>query len=167
MALALLAFDTQAVLKSSSGQRKVDLDGFWKGPGETVIRSDELLTGFILKDLPDLTGSAYIKLGMRKTLEISLVNVAVMISLEEKNRTIKEARVALGAVAPTPMRALSAEKLLIGSLPDESLVAKAAAEAAKESRPIDDFRGSAEYRRWMVEVLTKRALNQALENVPK
>jgi carbon-monoxide dehydrogenase medium subunit len=108
------------------------------------------------------SGSGYLKLGVRKALEISIVNVASYLELDEGNRSIRSARIVLGAVAPTPMRAFSAEEMLMGEKPDETLFYKAGRAASKESQPIDDLRGSAEYRRDMVSVLTQRTLNMAL-----
>jgi carbon-monoxide dehydrogenase medium subunit len=107
------------------------------------------------------------KLGRRKTLVISLVNVAAFLSLEGPNGAIQAARVVLGAVAPVPTRASSAEKVLLGEKASEPLFARAAEAAAGDSEPIDDFRGSAAYRRAMVEVLTRRALGVALSNAEK
>jgi carbon-monoxide dehydrogenase medium subunit len=98
---------------------------------------------------------------------ISVVNVAAYLSVEEKGGTIASARVVLGAVSPIPMRAHSAEKILLGEKSSEALFAKAGEAAAAECRPIDDFRGSADYRRAMVKVLTRRALDSALLGVRK
>jgi carbon-monoxide dehydrogenase medium subunit len=94
-------------------------------------------------------------------VEISLVNVAVFLRLAADGRTIAQARIALGAVAPTPMRAHQAEAVLQGRHGDQKTFAAAARAAAQECRPIDDHRGSAWYRREMVEVLTRRMLAQA------
>jgi carbon-monoxide dehydrogenase medium subunit len=157
----LMAYGAQVVLKRSSGERTVALDELFQGPGETVIGPDEVLTEIVIKEPPLHSGASYVKLGVRKALEISLVNVAAFISLDGPNGPITTARVVLGAVAPVPMRAPSAEQVLVGEKPGESLFAKAAEAAAMDSRPIDDFRGSAEYRRDMVEVLTRRTLNMA------
>ena len=95
---------------------------------------------------------------------ISLVNVAAYLSLGSSEGGIVSARVVLGAVAPVPMRATSAEKILLGQEPSEKLFAEAAEAAAGDSKPIDDFRGSAQYRRAMVTVLTRRALEVAWKN---
>lgn len=160
--LPLMAYGARVVLKKLSGERTVPLDNFFRGPGETVIQSDEILTAILIDKPPPYSGSGYIKLGVRKTLEISLVNVAVCISIDSRKGFIKSARVVLGAVAPTPMRAASAEQVLLGEEPHESLFVAAGEAAARDSRPIDDFRGSAGYRRAMVAVLTRRALNMAL-----
>jgi carbon-monoxide dehydrogenase medium subunit len=140
----------------------VPLDEFFQGPGETVIEADEILTEITVDAPPPHSGSGYVKLGIRKTLEISLVNVATFISLDKPDGTIQSARVVLGSVAPIPIRAPSAEEVLVGTKPDEALFVKAGEAAAKDSKPIDDFRGSAEYRREMVKVLTRRALTTAL-----
>jgi CO/xanthine dehydrogenase FAD-binding subunit len=87
--------------------------------------------------------------------------VAAFLTLDGLGGVIEQARIVLGAVAPTPIRALSAEQALVGERPSEDAFARAGTAAAHDSKPIDDFRGSAEYRRDMVEVLTRRALNLA------
>jgi len=157
----LMAYGARVVLKKSSGERNVPLDDFFRGPGLTALVPDEILTEIVMEKPPPNSGSGYIKLGVRKAQEISLVNVAAFISLDGQDNTIKTARVVLGAVAPVPMRAYSAERALTGEKPGESLFVKAAELAARESKPLDDFRGSAEYRRAMVKVLTIRALDMA------
>ena len=158
----LMAYGARVVLKTSSGERAVSLDDFFLGPGQTVMEPDEILTEIVIDKPPPYSGSSYIKLGIRKTLEISLVNVAVFIGLDSKDRTINRARVVLGAVAPVPMRAPSAEKILLGEKPGHALFERAGEAAAQESQPIDDFRASAAYRHAMVEVLTQRTLNAAM-----
>ena len=157
----LMVYAARAVLKKSAGERTVPLEDFFRGPGDTVVEPDEILSEIVMeKPLPN-SGSCYLKLGRRKTLVISLVNVAAFLTLDEAKGMITEARLALGAVAPVPMRAYSAENTLAGQKPSESLFAKAGEIAAHDSRPIDDFRGSAEYRRAMIKVLAKRALAEA------
>jgi CO/xanthine dehydrogenase FAD-binding subunit len=163
---SLIAYNATAVLSSISGKREVSMDDFFLGVGKTVINDDEILSAIILNNLPSYSGSAYIKLGTRKALEISLVNVAAVITLEKPDGPIADARIVMGAVGPVPLRARTAEKILIGEKPTPELFAKAAEAAAyKDSSPIDDFRGSAEYRRDMVKVLTERALNKALNDI--
>lgn len=159
---ALLAYDGQVVLVKSSGERIVPLADFFKGPGQTVMEPDELLTQIILPKPPAGSGAGFIKLGVRKTLEISLTNVAAYLALDQDG-SIKTARVFLGSVAPTPLRSPSAEKVLTGERPAEALFEKAGEAAAGDSKPIDDFRASAEYKKAMVAVLTKRALNMAFK----
>jgi carbon-monoxide dehydrogenase medium subunit len=157
-----MAYGARVVLKSASGERIVPLDEFFLGPGRTSMGPEEVLSEVLLERPASCYGAAYVKLGVRRTLEISIVNAAAFIALDSPDGRINEARIVLGAVAPFPMRALSAEKLLIGEKPSEDLFARAAREAAGDSRPIDDFRGSAEYRRDMVEVLARRTMNTAL-----
>jgi len=158
----LMVYGAVAVVRRKSGERRVLLEEFFKGPGETVLHPDELITAVEMERPKPPAGAGYIKLGVRKSLEISLVNVAAAITLDGKDGVIATARIALGAVAPIPIRSPSAEKVLVGERPTEELFARAGEEAAKDSKPIDDFRGSAEYRRSMVAVLTKRALDMAL-----
>ncbi len=162
LAPSLMAYKGRVILNSLSKAREVSLDDFFTGPGKTVIKDDEILTEVVLDHPPPYSGCGYIKLGTRRALEISLVNVAAFITLEKPKGPVTDARIVLGAVGPTPLRALTAEKFLTGKRPDEGLFSDAARAAAKDSRPIDDFRGSAEYRRDMVKVLTKRALLEAL-----
>jgi len=163
----LMAYGAQVVLKKSTGERTVPLDDFFRGPGETVKEPDEVLTEIVIEKPPPHSGASYMKLGRRKTLVIALVNVAAFLSLDGPNGAIQAARVVMGAVAPVPVRAFSAEKILLGEKPGEKLFAKAGEAAAGESKPIDDFRGSASYRRAMVEVLTRRALGVAWSNAEK
>jgi CO/xanthine dehydrogenase FAD-binding subunit len=158
----LMAYGASVVLKNSSGKRTISLDNFFRGPGQTVMEPDELLTEITIERPPPYSGGDYIKLGARKTLITSIVNVAAFLSLDGRDGTITSARVVLGAVAPVPMRATSSEQVLLGEKPTDALFLRAGEAAAGDSKPIDDFRGSAEYRRAMVEVLTRRALNMAL-----
>jgi len=98
-----------------------------------------------------------------RSLEICIVSVACFVSLESEGERIDSARIVLGAVAPTPLRAVKAETLLVGEKPDEALFFRAGEAAAGESKPITDLRGSADYRRAMVAVLTERTLRIAFE----
>lgn len=163
----LMVYDARVFLKKTSGERIVPLNNFFRGPGQTVMKQDEILTQVLLDEPPPFSGAAYIKLGIRKALEISLVNAAAFLALDGPNGAIASARVVLGAVAPVPMRAPSAEQALIGEKPDERIFLKAGEAAARDSSPIDDFRGSAEYRRAMVTVLVQRVLKEALTNAEK
>ena len=160
---SLMAYGAKAKLVKASGERSVDLNDFFTGVGKTVMTSDEILTEIAVELPQGPYGDHYIKLGVRQALEISLVNVAALIRLDGPDGPIKEARIVLGSVAPTPIRALSAETVLAGQVPSDALFERAGEAAASDSKPIDDFRGSAEYRRDMVGVLTRRALKTALD----
>ena len=158
---SLIAYGAELVIRSSSGERTLPLEELFIGPGITVLGADEMVEFILLKKQPGKSGSAYIKLGIRQTLEISIVNVAASITIE--NDAIKSARIVLGSVAPTPIRAPSAENALIGEKPSDALFAKVGEAAAADAKPIDDFRASATYRRDMVSTLTRKALALALE----
>ncbi len=165
--LPLMAYGADVVLQKASGERTVSLDGFFVGPGETLAEPDEILSRILLKQPSPVSGACYLKLGIRKATEIAIVNVATLILLDGGGDAIKSARVVLGAVAPVPIRARSAEDILKGERPDENLFSKAAEAAVTDTRPIDDFRASADYRRAMVAVMTKRALIGAYEEAKR
>lgn len=163
----LMAYDATLILKSNQGERRVPLSEYIKGPGQTVLSPDEILEAIVIEKPSPSTGSAYIKLGVREALEISLVNVAALLTLDASNGSITAARVVMGSVAPAPLLSPSAEKALLGERPSDALFVKAGEAAASDSRPIDDFRASAEYKRAMVRELTRRALNMALDRIQK
>jgi len=159
----LMAYGAKVVLKSRKGERTVDLADFIEAPGQTVLAADEILESILLEKPAPHSGSAYLKLGVREALEISLVNVAVSITTDGPDGPITAARVVMGSVGPTPLISESAEKTLLGKNPSEALFLAAGEAAAMDSRPIDDFRASADYKRAMVKELTRRALVQAYD----
>ena len=158
---ALIAYGATAILQSSTGSREVPLNAFFKGPGFTEIDVREILTEIRVPVPRDGQGAAYINLGTRKACDCNIVNVASFISLDARDGRIEKARIVMGSVGPTPLRAASAEKLLTGQMPDEALFLKAGEAARQDCTPIDDFRGSASYRKAMVGLLTKRTLEAA------
>jgi len=158
-----MVLNAELKLKSAAGERQVSVNEFFLGPGETIIEPHELLLSVHVETPPPWSGGSYIKLGARKTLEISMVNVATLLTLESPDGPIVDARIALGAVAPTPVRAYEAEQLLIGEQPSEELFQRAGEVGVGLCSPITDHRGTMEYRCMMIEVLTKRALRSALE----
>jgi len=159
----LMAYGAKVVLRSSKGERTVALADFIQAPGRTVITSSEILEAIVLSKPEAHSGSAYLKLGIREALEISLVNVAVTMTLDGADGPIKAATVVMGSVGPTPLLSPSAEKTLLGEKPSEALFLAAGEAAAMDSRPIDDFRASADYKRAMVKELTRRALARACD----
>jgi CO/xanthine dehydrogenase FAD-binding subunit len=159
----LMAHGGTVTLQSSQGRRSVPLDQFFVGPGRTVMEPAEILTSIVVETPSAFSGSSYIKLGTRRALEISIVSIASLLTLEHPGARIRSARIVLGSVAPVPMRARDAEKALIGEIPSRHLFARAGETAAGESKPIDDHRGSAGYRKDMVSVLTQKTLEAALE----
>ena len=143
------------------GRRMVALEDFFTGPGKTVLAADELVTHIVVPPPPSHTGKAYIKHGRRVEMELATVGVAVTLTLD--GGRCHDVRIVLAAVAPTPLRAKRAEAVLRGRPLDAALIQEAAQAALTESRPIGDVRGSADYRRAMVGVLTRRAIEQAME----
>lgn len=136
----------------TTSTRTVLLEEFFTGPGKTVLAPDEIVTDIDIPAPAPRTGKVYIKHGRRKAMELATVGVAVCVSADE-------ARIVLGAVAPTPIRAKKAEDIFL-----KTRNPRQAAEAAmEEARPITNVRASADYRREMVKVLTRRALEQAME----
>jgi carbon-monoxide dehydrogenase medium subunit len=160
VAPALIALDATARIAGIGGERTVALEQFFRGPGQTVMDADEVLTGVTIPNTgADLVGE-YIKFSPRDMMDLAYVGVAVAYRFGG-NRTCTGVRIVLGAVAPTPIRARNSEALLEGQALTEDLAGKAGDEAARESRPISDVRSSADYRRAMVGVMTKRALLNA------
>jgi carbon-monoxide dehydrogenase medium subunit len=155
----LIADDALLHLQGPQGARVVAAEDFCTGPGRHVLGAGELLTQIVVPPPPPLSGKAYIKLGRRVEMELATVGAAV--TLVRAGSACARVRIALAAVAPTPMRARAAEALLTGRPPHAERVAAAAAAAADEARPIGDVRGSADYRRRMVVVLVRRAFEQA------
>jgi len=155
----LLVLDAEVAAFSSSGERIIPIKEFFLGPGKTVLRKGEILREIRLK--PEEGGAMFLKIGRRRGEDIAVASAASLLKIE--NSTIVKARVALGSVAPTPIRAYEAEKLLKGEMPREELFEKAATKAAEESSPITDVRASAEYRKKIVKVLVRRSLKGALE----
>lgn len=161
---SLIAYGASAVLQSVRGERTLSIEELLTGPGMTAMRADEIITAISLPIAGFNQGAGYIQLGIRKAQDCNLVNVASFLSLNEDG-TIGSARIVMGSVGPTPLRAASAEKILIGEKPGDALFEKAKAAAAADSRPVLDFRGSAEYRRDMAGVLTQRTLNSAWQEI--
>ncbi len=160
---ALLAYGTECRLVGPAGERLVPLESFFLGPGQTVLQPAELLVELRLPPAPPHTGALYIKHSPRSAMDISTVGVAAVVSLNGQEGVCQDARIALGAVAPTVVRARSAETLLRGQRLDAERLQQAARAAMQEARPIDDIRGTAHHRRAIVESLTKRTLHYAVQ----
>jgi len=159
---SLLVYGAEIVLAGTSGERRLPIAEFIKGPGLTAAREDEIIAAIVLEVPQGYSGGGYLNLGVRKAQDCNIVNVASFLELDEKAERIRTARIALGSVGPTPLRSLKAENLLVGEKPGERLFEQAAEAATRDCTPILDFRGSAEYRRTMVGVLTRRTLAMAL-----
>ena len=157
----LIALKATAVIAGPRAGCEVPLEGFFTGPRRTSLAPDELLAEVRVPAPLPRTGSSYQKMKVRELMDIAIVGVAAAIRLDASGRCA-EARVVLGAVAPVPRRAPGAEAVLEGEILTEALAAEAARRAVDAASPIDDVRASAEYRRLLVEELTRRALAAAL-----
>ncbi len=156
MSAGLIALGASAVMASEAQERAMPVEAFFLGPGKSARKPDEML---VRVDVPDAGRRFcdYQRLSVRKAIDIAIVGVAVSAQISEAGYA-SDLRIALGAVAPIPLRAKQAETIVEGQPFSEEMVREAAAMAASESSPITDVRASADYRRDMVAVLTRRAL---------
>ncbi len=160
---ALLVLEGEVNLVSHRGERRLPLESFFIEPGVTVLERDEVLKEIIIPKPPANSLSAYLKLGRRKSLDLALVSAAALLTLNPGTGICERARVALGSVSPTPIRAKQTEKILEGKQLDEEVIREAGERAQKECRPISDIRASIAYRKEMVRVLVERAIKQCLD----
>ena len=188
-ATPLLVLGTQAKIKSLKKERTVPVEEFFKGPGETELKPGELVRELLIPKLLPNTGSAYYKLQRRLALDLPILGVSVLLSLDKNKVTCsdmlcttspissilhkmeedeiicKDVRIALGVAAPTPMRAVKAETLLRGKKLSDELLEEVANTASQEAQPRDTIRGEAWYRKDMVRVLVKRMAMKCIERV--
>jgi CO/xanthine dehydrogenase FAD-binding subunit len=161
MAPPLLALDAEAVIAGPKGERRVPIAEFFTGVRRTVLGPGELLVELIVPAPGPGSGGQYLRHTPRRELDIAVVGVASQLTLL-RDRCAK-ARIALAAVAPTPVRATAAEQSLLGQELTPAAIERAAGLAVEAARPINDQRGSAEFRRHLVRVLTRRTLTTARE----
>jgi len=158
----LVALGASVSLRSHTGERIVPLEKFYTGVRKTVMRPDEMLVDIRFPAMAvETQRGAFYKVGLRRSQAISLVNLAAIVTFEEDK--VNRAVLAYGSVAPTIIQAKKAEKYLVGKNLDPNAIAKAVEFAREGVKPIDDLRGSADYRRYMAGVITKRILS-ALAN---
>jgi aerobic carbon-monoxide dehydrogenase medium subunit len=160
----LIGLDAKARIFGRAGERMIELKDFFTGPGQTVLKPGEILVGIDVPNPPPRSAAVYIKQSIRKAMDLAVVGVAVVLSLSPDG-SLADIRIVLGAVAPTPIRAMKAEAVIRGKKLDGELIREAARVASEEADPISDIRSSKEYRKDMVTVLTDRALQQTLEQV--
>ena len=159
---ALIAAGAIARIIGKNGVREVPVESIPVGPGKTSLGKDEIIVSFFLPPRPAHSGDAYQRFTPRTEMDIAVVGVGVNLTLDA-NGTCTAARVALGAVAPTVLLVKAAADALIGTRVDEAALEKLAAAASAACRPIDDKRGTKEYRIKVAAVLAKRTAQQALE----
>ena len=158
---SLLVLDAKVNVRGIDKQRLVPLMGFFIGPGETILAPGEILAEVQIPLTKPAGSSCFIKLGRRNAFTLSIVSVATLVKV--KNGIFDDVRIALGSVAPTPIRASKAEEHLIGEEVSEQVIDDGANVVASEVKPISDVRASAQYRRDMSSILTKRAINFSVQ----
>lgn len=160
----LIALGAILTLKSVKTERKVPVEEFFKGPGESVLKIDEIISEIKISPPEERSGGTYLKMMRRNAMDLAVVGVATFIKLERDKRYCEGVKIVLGAVAPTPIRATKAEKSVTGKEINESVAEEAGKIASDESKPITDVRATKEYRKTLVSVLTKRGLLKAYNN---
>jgi probable selenate reductase FAD-binding subunit len=153
----LLAYEARVVIESPSGERVVEIGDFFTGPSMTCLQNVEILKGFLLRPKSGWLAD-YEKIGLRKAMEIAIVNACVAVAKDKQSRC-SEIRIALGAVAPTPIRARKAEAILENREMTRELIEECAETAVGETKPISDIRSSADYRRKMTHFLVKKMVS--------
>jgi aerobic carbon-monoxide dehydrogenase medium subunit len=156
----LLVLEATGKCAFSDGEKSQPFTSFFQGPGKSVLGAKGLLTEIDVSYPAAGSKSVYLKHAVRGAMDIAMVGVAVLITPDPGKNNMQDVRIGLGAVAPTPIRAPKTEALLRGKPLTAALLKEAAALAASESSPISDQRSSGEYRRWIVEALTRRGLEQ-------
>jgi carbon-monoxide dehydrogenase medium subunit len=159
--VTLMALGASVELRRAGGQREVPIEVFFRNYYETVLEPGELVAGVTVPLLPPGSGAGFVKFLPRTADDYATVAVAATVTLEPDGERCREARIALGSVATTPLRARAAEGLLAGTRLDERLVQAVGAAVKQAVDPLDDHRGSAAYKREMAAVMTGRALTQA------
>jgi carbon-monoxide dehydrogenase medium subunit len=157
----LIALEAQVVMLGPAGGRRLPLADFFTGPRKTVLKPGELLIEILIPKRNLGKPTSFQKFGLRKGQALALVNVAASAWIKGEKASFREPRIALGAVAPKVIRALQTEAYLEGRAATPEAMAEAGRIAAGEAKPISDFRASADYRRELIAVLTRRALENA------
>ncbi len=154
----LMALDARVTVENTGGRRRIPLRELFVGPRKTALGPDEMLVEIVIPKRNIGKPAAFQKFGLRKGQALALVNAAASFWIDGDKNSFREARIALGAVAPTVVRAAKAEAYLEGRPITADAMAEAGSLAAMEAKPISDFRDSAAYRRDLIAVLVKRAL---------
>ena len=159
---SLLIYEAKAVIVGPGGRREMSLEDFFVGPGETVLERDEILMEVVLPPPPPDSVSHYLRFITGQNLDISVAGVGSLIALERGEGVCQKARIALSAVSPRPTRARDAEAVLEGRVIDEVLIREAGKKAVNHCDPITDLRGTIEYRKELIEVLTRSVVTKCL-----
>lgn len=163
----LIALGATVKASSANGSRIIPLEGFFTDYYETVLKPDEIITEIFVPRVPPNSGSAYLKFLPRTADDYATVSAVAVVTLDRARKIFTDVRIALGSVGTTPIRALEAEAVLRGQPVKPEGLREAAEKAKKIVDPVSDFRGSAAYKREMAGVFVRRALEAALNNLPK
>jgi len=158
MAPPLLALKAVLEVESVHKKREIPLKDFFLGPRKTVLPDDEMITSIKIKNYPINKNGCFIKLGLRQAMAISVATIAMVLEVE-KNR-VKDVRIAMGSVAPIPLRLFKTEEFLKSKEISDDLIKEAMQKVREEVNPISDIRASAEYRRYISGILFKRAFDK-------
>ena len=160
---ALLALSAQVRVVGPGGERTIPLEGFFTGVGKTLLQPDEILLEILVPESLPHTSGIYIKHSPRGPIDLAIVNITVLMTMEQDHRVCRDVKIVLGAVSPTPLRAKKAENMLKGKRVDGALIDRAAQVASDEAHPRQgSIRGSFEYKKEMVKVLTGRAIKEVI-----
>jgi CO/xanthine dehydrogenase FAD-binding subunit len=164
MAAILLAMNCEVKIATGNGARTIGLDQFFTGPNSTVLNRNEVLSQIIIPKEIERFKGIYLKHGPRKAMDIGIVNIAILLDADVSSGFCNQIMIALGAVAPRPIRAKKAEALLNANRLTSELIQEAAEVASDEATPISDFRASAGYRRDLVKNLVAKGIDQILNS---
>lgn len=159
----LLAHDCELIIGRQGGERTLPISSFFLSYRKTALEPGEYLKAFRLPRLPERSAVAYRFKGLRRAMEIDMLNIGAYLELGEDGQTVSDVRLAMGSVGPVTYRAVSTEQKLKGMPVGDEFFQAACSGVVEEATPIDDVRASAEYRNRVIGVLTKRALEECLE----
>jgi carbon-monoxide dehydrogenase medium subunit len=160
---ALIAHGAICVIAGPSGRREIPVEQFCTGPGRTALQHGEFLIALRMPSPPPYFGAQYLRFIPRNEMDIAVVGVGASVVLNQDESSFVSGRVGIGAVAPTPLLVETASAALAGKSVSDETIQQAAEAAQAAARPIDDMRGTAQYRRHLVGVLTRRALRGAIQ----
>ena len=163
LAPPLIALDGKVKIFGKDGDRVERLENFFVGPGITILNLGEILTEIQIPVPPPNSWGTYLKFSPRRAMDLAVVGVATLLTLNPLDSVCTKARIVLGAVAPTPLRARKSEQILEGNQIEKNLIHQVSDLAAEESSPISDIRSSAWYRREIIKVLVGRSIIRTLE----
>jgi carbon-monoxide dehydrogenase medium subunit len=158
---SLMVLGAMAKIVGAASEKIIPLENFFTGPGQTILEHGHLLTEIQIPNLSPHSGGAYLKQTRRQGADLAVVGVAALVVMD--GEIVRDVKIALGAVAPTPIRAKRAEAILRGHRIDDKRLEESSQAAMHEAKPIDDVRSSADYRRTLVAVLVKRAVARAIQ----